>query len=446
MALGWKGGYALPRAREASEAALRFSGKLPTRERALVVAYQMFSYGKLAAVDSMRKYVVAYPDDIEGWNLLGETQFHTRQLTGLTPSELVEPFDRVLALDSSLTPSAIHPLETMLATGDSAGFFRYLALFRRGASSSEADAYAAAGALVWGGGPPDSTAAGLLQQHMGATTAALMEAQTGPRASGTLAVERFGRATVAARGVNPGDQQLFQIAMGRALLFAGLGRFEEAARLEDSLSKFNPQQAGAIYLGPVMLGIAPDSYGKTFLEGLERAPINNPFVAYFRAAILLSRGDAQRAGHILDSAVHDSLTFPDFLRGAYVGALGWRALMVGDTTTGIRLLRTGAERLGGNSFFSAPLRLQLGAALAARPDSRDQGLKLLHNGFLNDLGALPVAYFALGRAAEAAGHKDEAIFGYGQFVRLWDKADSSAKYQVQAAKEGLIRLTGEPKN
>jgi len=334
----------------------------------------------------------------------------------------------------------------MLASGDSVGFFRYLALFRRGATASEADAYAAAGTLIWGSGPPDSSAATLLQQHMGATSAAVMEAQSGPGASGTLAVERFGRATEAASGTNPGEPILFQIAMGRGLLLAGVGRFGEAARIADSLSKINPQQAGAIYLEPAMLGIAPSSYAKTFLEDFDRAPINNPFVAYFRAAILLSRGDAQRAGHILDSAVSDSLKFPEFLRGAYVGALGWRALMVGDTTTGIRLLRTGAERLGGNSFFSAPLRLQLGAALAARPDSRDQGLKLLHYGFVNDLGVLPVAYLALGRAAEAAGRKEDAIFGYGQFVRLWDKADSSAAFQVQEAKEGLIRMTGEPKN
>ena len=91
----------------------------------------------------------------------------------------------------------------------------------------------------------------------------------------------------------------------------------------------------------MILGIAPSSYGKPFFEGFERAPINNPFVAYFRAAILLSRGDAQRAGRILDSAVRDTLKFPEFLRGAYVGALGWRALLVGDTATGIRLLRMG---------------------------------------------------------------------------------------------------------
>ncbi len=445
MALGWKGGYALPRAREASEAALRFSGKLPARERELVVAYQMFSYGKLAAIDSMRKYVAAYPDDIEGWNLLGETQFHTHQLTGLTPRELVEPFDRVLALDSTLTPSAIHPLEVTLLDGDSVGFFKYLALYRRSASSSEANAYAAAGTLVWGHVALDSATAASLQQHMGATSAALMEAQSGAGASGIRAVDRFENAIGAVVVTSPGDQNLFQMAMGRALLLSSVGRFDEAARIADSLSKINQQQAEALYLAPVILGIAPDGYGKSFFEGFERAPNDNPFVAYFHAAILLSRGDAQRAGRILDSAVRDSLKFPEFLRGAYQGALGWRALMAGDTTTGIRLLQTGAERLGGNSFFSAPLRLQLGAALAARPNTRDQGLKLLHYGFVNDLGAVPLAYLALGRAAEAAGRRDEALFGYGQFLRLWDKPDSAAIGRVKDAKDALSRLTEEGK-
>ena len=445
MALGWKGGYALPRAREASEAALRFSGKLPVRERALVAAYEIFSNGKLAAVDSMRKYVAAYPDDIEGWNLLGETQFHTRQLTGLTPRELQAPFDRVLALDSTLTPSVIHPLETTLLAGDSAGFFKYLALYRRSASSSEADAYAAAGTIVWGHAPIDSTAAASLQQHMGATSAALMEAQSGPEPSGNAAVERFEKAIAAVVVSAPGDQQLFQMAMGRAMLLSSLGRFDAAARIGDSLSKINPQQAGAIYLGPVMLGIAPGSYAKSFFDRFEHAPMSNPFVAYFRAAILLSRGDPQRAGRILDTAIRDSLKFPEFLRGAYQGALGWRALSLGDTSTGIRLLQTGAERLGGNTFFSAPLRLQLGAVLAARAETRDQGLRLLQYGFVNDLGAVPVAYFALGRAAEAAGRKEEALLGYGQFVRLWDRPDSSAAGMVKEAKQALARLTAEGK-
>jgi tetratricopeptide (TPR) repeat protein len=445
MALGWTGGYATPRAHEASDAALRFSGKLPPREKTLVTAYQLFSNGKLAAVDTMRRYVAAWPDDVEGWNLLGETQYHTNQLTGYTPKQLQEPFDRVLALDSSLAPSAIHPLETTLRAGDSAGFYRYLALYRRSAASSEADAYAAAGAMAWGKSAPDTGAARLLLQHMGATFAALMEAQTGPSASGTRAVQRFDQVMLAAGGSHPGDATLVQMAVGRGLLLAGMGRFDEAARIADSVSKSNQQQGPAVYLMPATLGIAPKGYGKSFFDKFEHAPISSPFQAYFLSAMLLSRGEVQRAGRIVDSVMRDSLKLPEFLRGAYQGASGWRALLQGDTTAALSLLRTGTERLGGNSFFSAPLRLQLATTLAARPETRDQGLKLLHYGFVSDLGFLPLAYFALGRSAEASGQRDEALLGYGQFVRLWDGADSAASGRVSEAKQAMARLTGEPK-
>jgi serine/threonine-protein kinase len=446
MALGWKGGYATPRAHGASQAASRFSGKLPPREKTLVAAYRLFSDGKLAAVDTMRRYVAAWPDDVEGWNLLGETQFHTNQLTGYSPKELEEPFDRVLALDSTLAPSAIHPLETTLRAGDSAGFFKYLALYRRSAASSEADAYAAAGDIVWGHPSMDSATAQLLQNHMGATTAALMEAQAGPSVSGKVALDRMLGALKAAQGTNPGDQALFQIAMARGLMFSSVGRFAEAERLADSLSKTAVgEQAYGILILPAALGVAPPGFAQHFLESFEHAPLRSPFQAYLLSAILLARGDAQRAGRILDSAVRDSLKYPEFLRGAYQGGLGWRALLAGDTATGIRLLRTGTERIGGNAFFSAPLRLQLGAALTARPDTRDEGLKLLRYGFVSDLGVLPVAYFALGRAADAAGRREDATLGYGQFVRLWDSADSTTSLRLKEARDALSRLTGEPR-
>jgi hypothetical protein len=70
----------------------------------------------------------------------------------------------------------------------------------------------------------------------------------------------------------------------------------------------------------------------------------------------------------------------------------------------------------------------------------------LENGFDNDHGLLPLTFFALGRAYEAAGNRPAAADAYSQFLRLWDKADSTVQGRVQQAKDGLMRVTGEPKN
>jgi tRNA A-37 threonylcarbamoyl transferase component Bud32/tetratricopeptide (TPR) repeat protein/TolB-like protein len=447
MALGWRGGYATPRARQASEAALRFASRLPPRDRALVTAYQLFSYGKLAAVDSMQKYVAAYPDDVEGWNLLGETQYHTNHLSGRTPAELTAPFARVLALDSSLTPSAIHPMEIALAARDSAGFSRYLAVMRRSADPDEYRAYAAAGRLIWPGEMPDSGDAALLARNMGVVQSAMIGLQGAPDASGRTLLTMVNRLTDAlARGSTDPAFRL-QMATARGVILDGFGRFDDARTLADSLQPSAREQTGAILLLPMLLGIAPPDLERNFGEKFLAAPIRSPFQAYLKAIVLLNRGRGAEAERLVDSTSRDSTHYPEIVRGALQAVHGWRLLQLGDTTTGVRDIRVGLERFGGmNSFLQDPVRFELAAALAARPQTQEDGLRLLRNGFYLDLGFYPLTFYALGRAAESAGRRDEALAAYGQFVRLWDGADSAAQGRVKEAKDAMARLAGEPRS
>jgi len=108
--LGWQGVYAGGAAQQAATNATRFSAALPPRIRALLSAYQLFQAGESAAADSARAYVQRFPDDADGWYLLGEAQYHARAASPLPPADLIAPFDRVIALDSTLTPAAIHPV------------------------------------------------------------------------------------------------------------------------------------------------------------------------------------------------------------------------------------------------------------------------------------------------------------------------------------------------
>jgi len=443
MALGWKGGYALPRAREASEAALRFASRLKPRERSLVAAYRLFSQGRLEAVDSMRRYVETWPDDIEGWYLLGETQYHTRERTGADPGTIEASFDRVLASDSTLTPALIHPLELTLAYRDSVRYARYLTLLRNGGGADEFETFRAAGALVWQGREPDTLASRLLASHPGAALATFIAAQNDPNGTGDEVLKRFGTVARMLERSNPAAR--VQTAAARGIVLASLGRFNDQGRLVDSLRPYS-QEADGIRLFPLMVGIAPPGYASAYLARLEKAPLLNPVQAYVTATVKLAQGDAQRGGKIVDSLLaSDTTKSPEFLHSLLLAARGWHTVLAGDTAAGLRELGHGVRLAAptGGSLLTATVRLQYAAILASRPDTRQQGIRLLRYGFDNDIGFQPMAIYALARAYDAAGDKANAALEYGRFLHLWNKADDSAAPRVEEVEGALQRLTGE---
>ncbi|HSB53969.1 MAG TPA: hypothetical protein VLD58_06420, partial [Gemmatimonadales bacterium] len=444
MALGWKGGYGLPRARDASAAALRFSSRMPPRERALIAAYQLFSQGKLAAVDSARAYVATYPDDIEGWYLLGETQYHTRERTGVDPVTIEGSFEKVVAADSTLTPALIHPLELSIASLDSVRFGRYLALLRNGASPDEYEAYRAAGALVFQNRAPDTLATRLLGGHGGAVMAGFAAVHKEADAGSDKILARLGSLSSVMSRNNP-DAAKLQLATARGLVLSSLGRFKEASKLADSLKPVSQEQSGAVRLFPYMLGFAPPGYEKDYMAKFDQAPISNPFGGYITAVIHLAQGDGPRGGRIIDSLLAaDTTKFPPPLMLLLHGARGWHSVIKGDTAKGLAEMSSAlAEQNQMGSFMVSPLRLQYAAILASRPATRAQGIALLSNGFSNELGFLPMANYALAKAYEAAGDKAKAAEAYGRFLHQWDKADESARPRVDGAKEALAKLAGE---
>jgi tRNA A-37 threonylcarbamoyl transferase component Bud32/TolB-like protein len=444
MAIGWKGGYNQPRAKTATAAALRFSTRLQPRERALITAYDLFSKGQLAAIDSMQKYTAAFPDDIEGWNLLGETQYHTRQLTGLDDATLERPFDRVLALDSTLSPVAIHPIELTLSNRDERGYQRYMAVMQKYGDPVLARMYAAAGALAFHNTFPDTANAVELGRHGDLMLSVFTGSQDGPNTGPDSVLNALNQFSRVMQAANPNPQFASQFVSAKGWVYTGLGQFGEAQRLVDSLGPAGRDPAGGIILQPIMLGYAPPEYGKAYMDKARDIPIQNPFHGYLMIAVNLSRGDLARSGRLLDSLSRDSLQMPSFLRGAYRGARGWHTVLKGDTLSGLKDLRAGAEQIGyGQTFFSAPIRLQLATTLASRPATRDEGLRMLRNGFDGDIGVKPIALFALGKAEELANQKDSALAAYGQFLRLWSKADSLGQPRVQEARDAIARLTKE---
>jgi hypothetical protein len=89
------------------------------------------------------------------------------------------------------------------------------------------------------------------------------------------------------------------------------------------------------------------------------------------------------------------------------------------------------------------LRFQLALALAARPETREEGITHLRYGFDFQPLFIPLIDLALGRTYEAAGKPDSAAQRYRRFLRLWDKSDPELQGRVTQARLALEELTRE---
>jgi hypothetical protein len=105
-------------------------------------------------------------------------------------------------------------------------------------------------------------------------------------------------------------------------------------------------------------------------------------------------------------------------------------------------MRAGLNQTGPGEETGFP-RFQFALALAARPETRAEGIRWLRYGFENLPLYKPLTFLALGHTYEAAGQRDSAAQAYGQFLRFWDKADPELQGRVREAKDALQELSRE---
>ncbi len=444
LVFGWTGGYGSEDSREAAEAGFRFAHRLPPRDRRLLGNYLLFERGKPSSVDSLRAFVADHPADLEGRYLLGEALHHTRAYTGVSPDTIVAAFDSVLRRDSSLIPAALHPIELALQRGDSVRFRRYMKPVEANAPAERLNAIRAAADLLWGPPPADSAVAASLQLHPGWIIQALHAPYFAEVTSSDTVLRRFnqvagalGRSKVAA----------LYAAAGRGFALAGLGRLRESSVVADSLARTAPHLAAALLGWPVAMGFVPAA--RPTFDSLFAAIPDGPERMYLSALRALTRGEFAQGRRLIDGALGagNGAGISQEVRGALIAARGWGTLLEGDSVAGIRGLRDGLEVAAapGNEEETSFLRFQLALALAGREETRSEGIERLRNGF--DLQSLyiPIAFLALAEAWEAGGERDSAAFAYGQFLKLWDKADPELQNRVAHAREALQRLTAEPR-
>jgi len=232
---------------------------------------------------------------------------------------------------------------------------------------------------------------------------------------------------------------------------SSLGRLVEAKASYDSMPAF-PTVDGIFSLLPVYAGIADSSYAARAVESLSEPPLDSGWAqlfAYFRMLFALSQGDAPAARKAAEEALAPNAAVDaEAMDGLVKAGLGWADLIDGDTLSGLRKLDEGIEEAGygmtASLPFAAPLRFVRAAALAARPETRDRGIRLLRYGiYAWDTNYLALRYLLLGQALEEQGERAGAIRAYSRFVRLWENADPELQPRVETARRALERLTAE---
>lgn len=125
--LAWTEGPEAPETVAQLREALRYGDRLPVRERTVLEAFLMFTERRLEEGHRfLTPHLQRWPDDPEAWIVMANYQYHHPTWMGLSTSEILEPFDRVIALDSSLVAAYFHPIHIALQHRDRRLFDRYM--------------------------------------------------------------------------------------------------------------------------------------------------------------------------------------------------------------------------------------------------------------------------------------------------------------------------------
>ena len=116
---GWIEGIASEEGRRHKERAQALADRLPERERTLLTVTSAIGSNALGLreMQTLRAYLQRYPDDPDGWYLLGEAGLHSWTFTGISDDELEEALYRTVALDPTFSPYYEHALHWATAKG-----------------------------------------------------------------------------------------------------------------------------------------------------------------------------------------------------------------------------------------------------------------------------------------------------------------------------------------
>ena len=391
------------------------------------------------AVLARRAYAVLqsltnrYPDDPEGWYLLGEFIYHSSGSIGISPRHEYEVWQRAIALDPGFLPSYFHVTEPALVYDglDAARRYAkaYLALDPTGAQMDAEARGTRLAALLLDTVPGSSAQAGRLETELRAAPLSNVysifsrwpdSAETALRMA-RLAVERGDAFYDPSRGI-------LETLLSSSLSFRGHSR--EAARELLALPLVGGDWLGGwrrrMLADLALIGAIPhDSAAMLFAKLLKQG--NGCEVAAWWAAT----GDT---ASLLALARHGGCPNPS--------ANAWLSVARRDTAAALRAFLSLPDSLCGDCPYERLQRVQLLVATG-----RDQDAARLLDGemvYANQDQRVGEVFWMLerGRVSERLGRREKARAAYQYVVDVWRKADPQLQRYVEEARTGLSRLRG----
>jgi serine/threonine-protein kinase len=385
-----------------------------------------------------------YPDDADSWYLLGEARFHWGVATGSTPREALDAFNHAIRLDSALAPAYIHPVELALSLdGPEAGHRYAKAYLDLGPGNTSSNGIRLADQLMARPGVPPASRARVDSLLRAASPSALRDARPAlaEAADSGEASVAIARALAAAppgdaAWLGPADREL-----GYGVQLLNRGHVREAAKIV-----FRNPEALPIHLVEAALVSAslPDGADRRLHDMLDGSRLMALSVTLPWCA---ARGDSvtvRAIARTADSVARTATTEVNrgIVRYAALAAPAYLALIRHDTATAIHVLEALPDSLCALCYLQ---RMTLGHLLAARQEDA-KAAKLLDR-WLIDIPLPSAILWTLDRArvAERLGDRDKAIRSYQYVADVWRRADPELQPYVAEAKEGLSRLTSEPR-
>jgi len=382
-----------------------------------------------------------YPDDVESWYILGEARFHWGSAVGGSALEALQAFDRAIQSDSSFAPAYIHAVDLALwLDGPEAGHRyakEYLALQPTDASAA---GIRLADQLVVGTATRPGDTDRLLRE---ASPSALRDARLalGHAADSMDLAVKVTRALVAAPEGDAPWLSRSQRELGHSSMLLYRGHVREAAKILYRNPEAIPvMQVEAALLSPSLADTA-DRVFRRLLAGSRLVPIVStlPWWAARRDSAALREIERRS-----DSTARAAPNEVDRNIASYTSqaAQAYLTLLRHDTTSAMRQLEALPDSLCPICYLEV---MTLGHLLAARQDDR-KAAPLLDR-WLIDLSAPSNVLWTLERArvAERLGDREKAIRSYQYVANVWRHADPELQPYVTEAREGLSRMTSEPR-
>jgi len=379
-----------------------------------------------------------YPDDSESWFLLGEANEHLGPYAGRSDEQVLDAFDRAIALDSAYGPSYIHPIEASASEGAEAmrRYLRpYLALAGGDVRADGERLVRTVLDSVPTGADPLVLFRGV--SDLGLTSAYFALARLPDSAEVSVSLARL----IAERplSVPPLDTPLgARRSLARALMSRG--------HLRAGAEWLAGQELSLTFADAALLGAVPAESAAAHFRDRLSGPVSALLVAAFPWwAARRDTTSLRKAESHADSLARSEPASATLPGAPYVAAAAaaYLALARGDTARAIRELLG----LAGDGCPACYLdRLTLAQLLVER--QRDQEAWRILGGDHPSARVTPdhteVLWVLLrGRAAERLGKTERAIRSYGWVAGMWRNADPELQPYVSEAREALVRLSRE---